>query len=162
MNLIAIVDQYWGLGYQGSLLINSPKDMQYFKKKTLNKVIVMGRKTLETLPNHLPLPNRTNIVLTSKIGNFNKGFMICNNLDNLLQILSDYKSDDIFIIGGQSIYELLLPYCNTAYITKIERHFPADRHLKNFDLLPNWNLISSQSFLDFDIPYSFTIYKKKL
>lgn len=160
MNLIAIVDQRWGIGYRGSLLNNSPKDMQYFKEKTLHKVVVMGRKTLETLPNHQPLFDRINIVLSCETDEFKEGFLVCSNLESLLHTLSYYKSEDIFIIGGQSVYELLLPFCDTAFITKMDCHFTADRYLSNFDLLPNWNLISTQPFFDVGLPYSFNIYKK--
>ena len=123
MNLIVAIDNKNGIGKQNGLLTSIPEDMEFFKKITTNKVVVMGRKTLESLPEGKPLKNRTNIVLSSKPI---EGVITCNCVESLLQVLSTYNSSDIFIIGGASIYSQLIKYCDIAYITKINKNFQAD------------------------------------
>ena len=88
--------------------------MKMFRQMTTGKVVVMGRKTLESFPNGMPLPKRTNIVLTHDKDYDAKGAIVVGSKEELLDELEEYKDEDIFIIGGESIYRMMLPYCDTA------------------------------------------------
>ncbi|MEG0306647.1 MAG: dihydrofolate reductase [Clostridium sp.] len=160
MNLIAVVDSNWGIGCHGGLLVNLPKDMAYFKEKTLNKIVVMGSKTVETFPNKTPLVNRINIVLTSRTEGFHEDFLLYHSIDPLIAALKVYPSDDVFIIGGESIYTQLLPYCHKAFITKIDGFYEADRHFPSLDKMSEWSLVESIPFMDNNIHCSFCQYDK--
>lgn len=163
MNLIAAVDLNWGIGYKSELLERIPEDMKYFKEKTQGKVVVMGRTTLESLPNKKPLVQRINIVLTEN-KNYNcEGVILCYSLEELFKQLKEYKDEDIFIIGGESVYSQLMPYCNKAYITKIYKDCVYDSVLENLDRNNQWEKIltsEKREFMD-GIYYSFNTYIKK-
>lgn len=155
MNLIVAVDNKNGIGKNNDLLISIPDDMKYFRDKTLNKVVVMGRKTLESFPDKKPLKNRTNIVLSS---NSIDNIISFNNIDDLLLFLKKYDSNDIFVIGGASIYKQLLPFCDTAYITEIDKDFNADVFFPELD--SSWKLVESSDVKNYNgISYVFKIYK---
>lgn len=159
MNLIATVDKNWAIGYKNKLLARNPSDMKMFRETTTGKVVVMGRKTLESFPNGLPLKNRTNIVLTSNQGYQVKDAIIVYTLEGLFEELKKYVSDDIYVIGGESIYRQLLPYCNTAYITKMEHVFQADSYFPNLDELDDWKMSQmSEEQTCFDLEFRFTTY----
>lgn len=159
MKAIAAVDLNWGIGYRGNLLQRIPEDMKLFKQMTLGKVVVMGRETFESLPGKEPLKYRINIVLSK-----NKSFMkdnvtICSSLDELFLELKKYNSDDVFVIGGESIYTQLLPYCAEAYVTKIENTYIADKYFYNLDKDNVWRLVSTSDMQTYkDINFMFTKY----
>lgn len=158
MNLIVAVDNNWGIGKDNDLLVKLSGDMRYFKETTLGKTVIMGRKTLESLPNSRPLPNRDNIVLTKKEMLIN-GAIIVNSVEQLLNVVERYESDKVFVIGGAEIYKTLLPYCKKAYVTKIQASFEADKFFENLDLLSNWQLESTgEPQEENGIIYSFNIY----
>ena len=140
MKAIVAVDFNWGIGYKGNLLQRIPGDMKYFKEKTIGRVVIMGRETMESLPGKEPLKDRVNIVL-SRNGNLKKDrFIICHSLAELLSVLKNYDSDDVYVIGGESVYAQLLPYCTEAYVTKIENTYSADKFFPNLDQLSPWKL----------------------
>jgi dihydrofolate reductase len=142
MKAILSVDLNWGIGKEGKLLQRVPEDMKFFVQKTVGKVVVMGRGTFESLPGQQPLKDRVNIVL-SKSGQFDcEGLIVCRSMEELFQKLGSYASGDIFVIGGESVYTQLLPYCSEAYVTRFEKEFDADRHFPNLDRLENWMLVS--------------------
>lgn len=156
MNLIAAVDKNWGIGYQGRLLVKIPLDQQWFQKTTKGKVIVLGRKTLETFPNGLPLPARKNIILSENPDFQVKGAVVAHSLDEALELLGEYKSEDIYIVGGESIYRQFLPYCDVAHITKIDYEYAADAYFPNLEELPEWKLeADSEEQTYFDLEYTF-------
>lgn len=162
MNLIAAVDRNWAIGYGNKLLVSIPSDMKFFRKITTGKEIVMGRKTLESFPGGGPLQNRINIVLSSSRTYRVKGAVVIHTLVELLKELEKYNSQDIFVIGGGSIYRQLLPYCDTAYITKIDHVFQADTYFPNLDEKKEWEMTeTSEENTCFDLEYKFTTYKRK-
>lgn len=162
MNIIVAVDKNWGIGYKGNLLTHLPEDLKFFKEKTSDKIVVMGRKTLESLPNGKPLANRINIVLTKDKSYECDGTVICYSFEELYKTINKYDSDDVFIIGGAQIYNLLLNKCKKAYITKIYKEFNADTYLDNIDKLEQWNLINKSEIKDYNnIYYSFCEYIHK-
>lgn len=163
MNLIAAADKNWGIGYKNKLLVSIPSDMKFFRETTTGKVIIMGRKTLESFPNGMPLKNRTNIVLTSNKDYRVKDAIIVHTLEELHKELEKYNSDDIYVIGGESVYRQLLPYCDTAYITKIDHAFQADTFFPNLDEMENWEMTQvSEEQTCFDLEYMFTKYENRL
>ena len=140
MNLIAAVDENWGIGYENQLLARIPADLRYFREKTIGRTVVYGRKTMDTFPGGRPLPGRTNIVLSRNPGFSPEGAITCGTVPEALAKLAKYPPEDIFIIGGESIYKEFLPYCQRAYITKIHAVFPCDAYLENLDMDGGWLL----------------------
>ena len=126
MNIIAAVDQNWAIGKNNALLVSIPADLKFFREMTTGKVVVMGRKTLESFPNGLPLKNRINIVLTKNLDYKVKGALIVHTKEQLFKELWQYDSKNIYVIGGESIYRMLLDQCDTAFVTKIDYIYEAD------------------------------------
>ena len=120
MNIIVAVDKNWAIGKDNKLLVSIPADMKMFRQETTGKVVVMGRKTLESFPNGLPLKNRTNIVLTGNKDYNVKDAIIVHTVEELLEEIKKYPSEEVYCIGGDSVYKQLLPYCDTAHVTKID------------------------------------------
>ena len=140
MKLIAAVDKNWAIGYKNQLLVSIPSDMKQFRQKTTGHIVVMGRKTLESFPGGLPLKNRRNIVLTSNRNYQVKDAVIVHSEEELKEELKKYDTDEIFVIGGESIYRMLEPLCDEAFITKIDHSYQADAHFPNLDADPSWVL----------------------
>ena len=160
MNLIVAVDRNWGIGNKGELLVRIPEDLRRFKKLTTGKVVVLGRKTLETFPDKKPLPNRTNIILTRNTEFKVDGAIVVHSIEELLEELKNYNSDDIFIIGGQSIYEQMLPYCDAAYITTIQNVYDADAYFPNLCDLA-WKTSACSEDHEYNgIKYYFTLFSR--
>ncbi|MCC8169879.1 MAG: dihydrofolate reductase [Oscillospiraceae bacterium] len=159
MDLIVSVDRNWGIGKNGKLLFSIAQDMEFFKDTTLNKAVVMGRKTLDSLPDGKPLRDRVNIVLT-RDGDFRRdGVIVCNSLEELLDEVKKYP--EVYVAGGGEIYKLLLPYCDRAYVTKISAEADADTHMVNLDNEPDW--ITERSTKDFtheEFTYRFFVYER--
>jgi dihydrofolate reductase len=161
MNLIAAVDNNWAIGNRGSLLVRIPNDQKQFREMTLGKVIVLGRKTLETFPQQQALASRVNIVLTSDQNYSRKGVVAVHSIDELLKELEKYEDNDIYVVGGESVYKQLLPYCNVAHITKIDYEYQADAYMLNLDENPEWKLTDeSDEQTYFDLEYYFLKYEK--
>ena len=161
MNLIAAVDKNWAIGYQNKLLTSIPEDIKFFRQTTTGKVVVMGRKTLESFPGKNPLKNRTNIVLTKNPSYQAEGAIVVHNEDELREELKKYDSEDIFVIGGESIYRQFLDECDKAYITKIEYAYTADAYFPNLDEKEEWKITAeSEEHTCFDLEYFFLIYEK--
>ena len=162
MNAIAAVDANWAIGNKNRLLTSIPADMKFFREKTMGHVVVMGRKTLESFPNGLPLKNRVNIVLTANRSYKVKDAVIVHTKEELLEELKKYDSNELYVIGGGSIYEMLIPYCDTAYITKIEHAYAADTYFPNLDQMDDWEMTEvSEEQTCFDLEYVFAKYERK-
>ena len=161
MNLIAAVDENWAIGNRNELLIRIPADHKNFRQETTGKVVVLGRKTLETFPQGMPRQNRTNIILSSNPDYRVKGAIVVHSLEELLSKLKAYQTEDIYIIGGESIYRQLLPYCDVAHITKIDHVYEADAFFPNLDEMPDWRITAdSDEQVYFDITYHFLKYER--
>ena len=161
MNLIAAVDQNWAIGNKNQLLVKIPADQKFFRETTTGKVVVMGRKTLESFPNGLPLKNRTNIVLTRDMSYQVKDAIVLHSLEDLREELKKYPSEDIYVIGGETIYRQLLDDCDVAHITKIEYAYDADAYFPNLDELPEWKITAdSEEQTYFDLEYFFYKYER--
>ena len=161
MNLIAAVDKNWAIGKENKLLVQIPMDMKFFRETTTGKVVVMGRKTLESFPNGLPLKNRTNIVLTHNQNYDGKGAIVVHSMEELREELKKYNSEDIYVIGGEQIYKALVDDCNVAHITKINFAYDADAYFPNLDEKPEWQITAdSEEQTYFDLEFFFYKYEK--
>ena len=168
ISAIVAVDKDWGIGYNGELLEHIPEDLQWFKQKTLGKVVIMGRKTQESLPRKF-LPGRQNVVLTHAAkDSYTKDCILFCNMEYLLRqasyILQKLNpEDEWFIIGGGSIYEQLLPLCDRVYVTKLDkRHINIDTYFPNLDISAEWKCINKTESLESSvgIAYSFLTYER--
>lgn len=161
MNLIVAVDQNWGIGLKNELLVSIPNDHKFFREKTTGKVVVLGRKTLETFPQGLPLKNRTNIIMSRNPEYHVKGATVVHSLEELKDELKKYPSEDVYVIGGESVYRELLPLCDTAHVTKINHAYEADAYFPNLDRDKNWKITAdSEEQTYFDLEYVFLKYER--
>lgn len=159
MNLIAAVDKNWAIGKGGRLLVSIPSDRQLFRGETVGKVVIMGRKTLESLPGGQPLPGRTNIVLSRNPRFSVKGATVCGSVEEVLKQVREVPSGDVFVIGGAEIYRQFLPYCDTARITYIDYSYHADTYLENLERHPDWRMDEeSEEWTYFDLCCTFRKY----
>ena len=164
MNIIVAVDKKWGIGNKGKLLVSIPRDKKLFREETTGKVIIMGHNTLLSLPGAQPLAGRKNIVLSRDKSLSIKGATVLNSVDACMDYLkkNNIKDSDVFVIGGESVYNDFLPYCDIAHITYIDYEYEADRHFLNLDISNEWSLVlETEEETYFDIPYTFRLYKRK-
>ncbi len=157
MKIIVAVDIAWGIGYKGNLLAHIPEDLKYFKEMTIGKVVVMGEETYKSLPEGKSLKGRINIVLSNTLKD--NSVLAFSSIKELLVELKKYNKNDIFVIGGESVYNQLLAYCNEAYVTKINNIYKSDKHFNNLDKNKDWKLIHEGESKYFDgIEFKFTKY----
>ena len=162
MKAILAADKNWGIGYNNHLLVSIPSDMKFFRQTTTGKVVVMGRKTLESFPNGMPLKNRTNIVLSGNQNYQVQDAVVVHSEDELMEELEKYDTDDIFVIGGESVYRMMLPHCDTVYVTKIDRAFQADTFFPDLDEMDEWVMTEeSEEQTCFDLEFCFTKYERR-
>ena len=162
MKLIVNADKNWGIGKSNQLLVRIPNDMKFFQQMTTGHVIVMGRNTLESFPGKIPLAKRTNIVLTTDKDYNGHGAIVVGSKEELMEELEEYESDEIFIVGGESIYRMMLPYCDTAYVTKLDYAYDADTYFPNLDEMEDWEMVEEgEEQTYFDIEYYFRTYRRK-
>jgi len=162
MKAIVVVDKNWGIGKDGQLLVHLPGDLKYFKEKTLGKTIIVGRKTLESFPGGKPLPGRNNIVLTENLKFKRDDCYICNDLDALFDQIAGLDGEDIFVVGGACIYEILLPFCDEVFVTRIQNAYDADKYFPNLDqsesFVKTWQ---SDMIEEKGVQYRFEKYNRK-
>jgi len=162
MNIIVAVDNNWAIGNRDRLLVSIPNDHKHFREETTGKVVVLGRKTLQTFPQGQPLKNRTNIILSRDPDYEVKDAVVVHSVEELLEKLKKYDTRDVYIIGGESVYRQMLPYCDTAHVTKIDREYEADTYFPNLDRDPEWVITAdSDEQTYFDIAYTFCRYERK-
>ncbi len=160
ISAIVAVDNNWGIGFNGDLLEHIPEDLKYFKELTTGHVVVMGTNTWNSLPIK-PLPKRGNIIISSA-----DRLIMCKNtlrlhMEDVLDYF-DYTEDDIFIIGGGSIYNQLLPFCDRVYVTKIYKdHDNVDTYFPNLDKSEEWAPAACGQLLTHnDLTYQFWQYDR--
>lgn len=140
MKMIVAVDREWGIGNKGDLLARIRADLMNFRNETAGKTVVLGSNTLATFPGGRVLKNRTNIVLHPDPAYAPEGAIVAHSIDELLDILKSYNTDDVYIIGGASVYRQMLPYCDTAYVTKFEKSYEKDVYIPDLDVSDEWIL----------------------
>ena len=163
MKAIVAVVSNWAIGNKGQLLVSIPADQKdNFRRRTSGKTIVYGRKTLETFPQKVVLPNRRNIILSTRKDYAVKNAEVAHNKEELLELIKNENSDDVYIIGGETVYREFIDMCDTAIVTFIDKVYQADTYFPNLDKDPNWELAEeSEEQVYFDITYTYRIYVKK-
>lgn len=158
MNLIVAVDQNWAIGKDGDQLVYLKEDLKRFRTLTSGHTVILGRKTLTTFPGGRPLKNRRNLILSRNPQFQAEGAEVFTSVEELVQ----QADGDAFVIGGASVYEQLLPYCDTAYITKIHAAFPADTYFPDLDKSEEWEIVEESESLEQDgIAYHYVTYHRK-
>ncbi|MBU5424954.1 dihydrofolate reductase [Tissierella pigra] len=163
MILIFAVDNNWNIGYDGDMLYKISEDLKRFRRLTEGNIIIMGRKTFESLPDKKSLPNRINIVITRDKNYKAEGATVINSLEDLFPLLEELNPNndmENFIIGGGEIVKQTISYCNKAYITKIFNSFEgADTFIPNLDLLDDWKIVKeSEIDRQDDLEYKYVDY----
>lgn len=146
MELIVNVSENWGIGMGDQLLVSIRSDLLRFRTLTMGSTVILGRKTLQTFPGGRPLKGRRNIILSTQADFCPEGAEVAHNVQELLRLLR--PEEKIFVIGGESVYRLLLPYCSRARVTKSYVNLPADRFFPDLDALPNWQLEAQEEILE--------------
>lgn len=162
MKMIVAADLNWGIGIKGDLLTPLPEDMKLFREKTKDSVVIMGRKTLESFPEHKPLKNRVNIVITTSKELNTEGIVKVSSVEEAVKEAEKYKDKEVFVIGGGTVYTQMLDLCDTAYITKINKVFEeADTFIPNLDKMPQWEIVEKSEIKEYNgTEFSFVTYKR--
>ena len=162
MRAIVAADEHWGIGKDNRLLVSIPQDMKFFRNETIGNVVIMGRKTLESFPGGRPLPNRKNIVLTRDPSYTVKDATVVHSVEEALEAVKEYPKDMVYCIGGDSVYQQFLPYCDTVFVTRIHFTYEADAFFPDLDSNPEWELAgNSEEQTYFDLEYEFDRYERK-
>ncbi|MCQ2472783.1 MAG: dihydrofolate reductase [Saccharofermentans sp.] len=163
MIAISAVDKNWAIGNKGQLLISLPEDQKgVFRKYTSGHTVVYGRKTLETFPGQRLLPNRVNVIMSRSFDYEKEGAMVLHSVSELQDFLA-LSADDVYLIGGASLYNSLIDLCDKAIITSIRAEFEADCYFPNLDENPDWELVEEEAPIMSEKGVEFTVrhYEKK-
>ena len=144
MQAIVAVSQSWGIGKGGHLLFRISADLQRFKALTTGHAVILGRKTLATFPGGRPLPGRRNLILSRDPDFAPEGAEVFRDVE----ALRTAAPEDAFVIGGGTVYEQLLPWCDTVYVTRLGWTFPADTYFPDLDAAPDWRLAETEGPYD--------------
>jgi len=160
ISIIVAVSEDWGIGKDNELLWHISEDLKRFKRLTSGNTVIMGKKTWESLPRR-PLPGRKNIVLTDDPQEIIDGSVTAYSIKDALDKCE--KNEEIFIIGGGSIYRQFMPIADRLYITHVHKKAPADIYFPEIDL-SIWEVVEKEEFRASEnnsIPYTYTVYEKK-
>ena len=149
MKMIVCVSENYGIGYKNKLLFSIPEDMKLFRSETLGKTVIMGRKTLESFPGGKPLPNRCNIVISSDRNFFKEGAKTVCSREEALNAVKEYKNEDVYVIGGSSIYNMFKSDCNEAVVTKVKAIRKADSFFFDIDSDKEWKKVSESEIKEY-------------
>ena len=159
MNLIVAVYEDWGIGRDGTQPVALSADRKFFRETTRGAAVIVGRRTIEDFPGKKPLPGRVNIALTRSAEEI-PGFTVCHSPEEAMELAKSAES--CFVIGGGSIYQQMLPFCDTAYITKVHANPGSDTFFPNLDEDENWYPAQTlQSGEENGIAYEMLLYKKR-
>ena len=147
MVAIVAVAENWGIGKDGDLLFSLRQDMRRFRTLTSYMTVIMGRKTLESLPGGKPLPKRRNIVLSSRMEPV-EGVEIAHNIEELLSLVADDPAEEVYVIGGGQVYAALLPHCDKVLLTRVYASPEADAFFPDLDADPAWKVESESELLE--------------
>ena len=147
MVAIVAVSENWGIGKEGDLLFSIRQDMRRFRSLTSEHTVVMGRKTLESLPGGKPLPKRRNIVLTSR-SEAPEGVELAADIAELLALVAGEPSEEVFVIGGGQVYAALLPHCEKVLLTKVYANAEADTFFPDLDADPAWKIAEKSELME--------------
>lgn len=162
MNAIASVTSDWGIGHDGGLLVPNKQDMRRFVKLTMGGTVVMGRKTLESLPGQRPLKGRRNVVLSARPHYRPSGFEVAASVDEALELVRADDPSRVWVMGGATVYEALLPHCDRAYLTMNHVVVEADTYFPDLDEAPDWRLTEKDAAgtTADGVPFSYLLYER--
>ena len=160
MNCIVVVDRNWAIGRDGGLLFSLPTDMKRFRSLTLGGTVILGRKTLDSFPGGRPLPKRRNIVITRSVDFDREGCEIVPSPQAALEAAAGTEEEQLWVIGGGSVYTALLPKCKRVYLTRVDAAAEnADTFFPNLDKLPGWKIeATSEPVEENGVTYRFVDY----
>ncbi|MBP5554882.1 MAG: dihydrofolate reductase [Lachnospiraceae bacterium] len=162
MTIIVAADENWAIGNKDDLLVRIKEDHRNFKALTKGNVVILGRKTLCTFPGGLPLKERTNIIMSRDPEYKVEGAIVAHSVEELLEIVKQYDDDKVFVIGGGTVYDQLLPYCNKAVVTRLDHAYEADTYFHDLDADEEWEITNtSDEMTSFDLTYHFVTYERK-
>ncbi len=161
MKMIVCVAENFGIGLNNDLLFSLPPDMKLFRETTMGKVIIMGRGTLDSFPGGKALKNRVNIVLTRDKDFERENVTVLHSKQEVLDYAGQFKSDDVYVIGGGQIYEMFKDCCDCAIVTKVRKTVPCDTYFFNIDEEHSWELAEESELMEYEgTQFSFCTYKK--
>ena len=161
MKMIVCVSEDFGIGYKGDLLFSLPPDMKFFREQTKDKVVIMGRGTLDSFPGGKPLKNRVNIVLTRDKDFSREGAEVFHSKEEILEYVKKFPEDDVFVIGGGQIYDMFRDDCKEALVTKVRKSVPCDTYFFDIDKDNNWTLYQESEVSEYEgTEFSFCTYKR--
>ncbi len=161
MNIIVTVDENWAIGKKDKIFVQIPGNQRYLQQMTAGKTVVMGRKTMQALPQGIPMYGCENIVLSQNPDFKGKGAKVVRSKEELLAALNGVPTKDVFVTGGESVYKMLFDMCDTVYVTMVEKAYDADRYFENLDRHPDWVMTEeSDEQTYFDITYYFRKYER--
>lgn len=169
MKMIVAVDREWGIGNKGDLLARVRADLMNFRNHTAAKTVVYGSNTLATFPGGKPLKNRENIILHPSMDFKVEGATVAHSLDELFSILKERQNtEDVYVIGGASVYTQLLPYCDTAIVTKFDKSYEKDVFIPNLDESEAWQcseigekqISNAETDTEGGLEFYFTLYRR--
>ncbi len=161
MTIIVAADKNWAIGNKNELLVRIKEDLKNFKELTTGHTVILGRKTLATFPGGLPLKNRRNIIMSRDKDYTVDGADVAHSVEELLDIVKGLD-DEIFVIGGGTVYDQLLPYCDKAIVTRIGGEYEADTYFHDLDEDEEWEIAdSSEVQTSPEVTYRFVTYKRK-
>lgn len=159
MEAIVAVYEDWGIGKDGTQPIALKADRQFFRQTTKGYTVIAGRRTVEDFPGKKPLPGRENILLTRGKGDF-PGFRLCGSVEEVLEAVKN--TPQVMVIGGESVYRQMLPYCDRVYVTRLHTTVPCDTWFPNLDRDADWHLEQVLGSGEEDgIAYEFCVYRRK-
>ncbi|MDD6037041.1 MAG: dihydrofolate reductase [Lachnospiraceae bacterium] len=162
MKLIATVDNHWAIGHRGGRLVRIPTDERFFRFETMYKTVIMSRLVQEEFSAGQPPRDRNNIILTRKKELKLNDVTVVHSFEEAMEAAAPYPADQIYVIGGASVFEQFLPYCDEAFITKIDYDYDADKYLPNLDKDPDWDLVDvSDEQTYYDLIYERRRYVRK-
>lgn len=159
LKAILAADKNWAIGVDGGLLIHLPSDLKYFKQMTLGKTVIMGDVTLFSLPGSKPLPGRRNIVLSLDKSLKVEGADVLHDIADVEGALA--PGEEAMVIGGGTIYKLMLPMCDTVYATRLDAEFKADTWFPDLDASDEWELAETgEPITENGCTFRFCTYKR--
>lgn len=160
MRAIVNVGPDWGIGNSGALLWSIPEDLRRFRQLTTGGVVVLGRKTLATFPGGRPLKNRVNLVLSGQPDLIIEGAVVLHSIEALLEEVNRYKQP-VWVIGGDSVYRQLLPWCDTVELTRTYGRALADTFFPDLDMDPAWRQTDLSPLYDHGgVPFRYITYRR--
>lgn len=160
---VVAVDKNWGIGNEGNLLFHISEDLKNFRRLTKGKTVILGRKTLATFPKGAPLKNRRNIILSRDESYTVEGAEVARSVEEVTELLKNEDTDNVVVIGGESIYKQMLHLCDMAVVTKIDSSAEkSDKFFPNLDEDENWYLAEESEVKEENgIKFKFCTYKRK-